>query len=188
MGSPGRRFGWLLALLALGAACLVAGAASATTLRHMTLAELVAEARVVVRAHSLSNQSRWERGEIWTLTAFEVTGALKGNVPRLITVRTLGGTVGALRSIVEGAPQFLPGEDVYLFLSPDGGQPLQIIGWAQGTFRIRTEAHTGRETVTQDSAGLNVYDRDLHQFRRDGISNLPTALFQRKITALIDAR
>ncbi len=165
-----------------------AGTTWATTFRHMTFVELVGEAHAVIRARSLFSESRWERGEIWTFTNFEVNVALKGNVPRLLTVRTLGGKAGHLRSIVEGVPQFHVGEEVYLFLGPGGTEPFPIFGWAQGTFRIHREKNSGQETVTQDSAGLAVFDTDTQKFRRGGIRNLPSEIFQKKISAVVDAR
>lgn len=180
---------WLLVfLLTLSLILVMFHSALATTFRYMTFAELVTRAHAVIRARSLSSESRWERGEIWTFTNFETTDALKGTVPRLVTVRTLGGQAGHLRSIVEGAPQFYAGEEVYLFLAPASGERYQIVGWAQGTFRIRTEEHSGQETVTQDSSELAILDPATQKFRREGIRNLPTELFQKKIIALIDAR
>jgi hypothetical protein len=187
MSSHGHRRSRML-LLTLSSTLLVAGAALATTFRQMTLVELVSESQAVIRARCLSSESRWERGEIWTFTNFEVAEALKGNLPRLVTVRTLGGKAGHLRSIVEGAPQFRAGEEVYLFLAPGGREPFQIFAWAQGTFRIRIEQHTGRESVTQDSAELAVFDPGTQKFRRDGIRNLPTALFRKKINAVIETQ
>lgn len=162
--------------------------ASATTFRYLTLGELVTEAGAVVRARALLSESHWERGEIWTFTNFEVSDALKGNVSRLVTVRTLGGRSGNLRSIVEGAPQFRSGEEVYLFLRPDDSQAFQILGWSQGTFRVQTEAHTGAENVTQDSAEVAVFDSIARKFRRDGIRNLSIESFHRKINAILNMR
>lgn len=179
---------YLMLLPILFSTFLVTAGAWATTFRHMNLAELVNESQAVIRARTLSMESRWEHGEIWTFTNFEVSAALKGTISRLVTVRTLGGKAGHLRSIVEGAPQFNVGEEVYLFLGPGGVEPFQIYGWAQGTFRIRTEKYTGRETVTQDSANLAVFDVQTHKFRRDGIRNLPSESFEKKITAVVDER
>ena len=166
-------------------ALLGAMAAPATTLERMPLEKLTSRADAVVHVRCLSNESRWERGEIWTFTQFEVEEALKGVAPRLLTVRLLGGKVGHLISTVDAVPRFRPGEETVLFLErmPDGA--FTVLSWAQGTFRIRREQHTGRAVVTQDSAGLAVFDPARQQFRTEGVRNLPLASFKQRIARVV---
>lgn len=183
-----RNIRWPLIYLSLSTVLLIAGTAFATTFRYLSFVELVSDAQALVRARTLASESRWERGEIWTYTNFEVTDAIKGNVSRLVTVRTLGGKLGHLRSIVEGVPQFRPEEEVYLFLGSRDNQLFQVLGWAQGTFRIHRENNTGLETVTQDSADLTIFDPAMQKLRRDGIRNLPTEMFHKKINAVMNMR
>ena len=173
-----RRFLWVLFLLGLA---LLAVVANATTLARMGFEELVRQATAVARLRCLGFESRWENGEIWTDTRFEVIEQNKGLLPGLITVRTLGGTVGNLHSRIADVPSFRPGEEAYVFLWGREGQPFRVLGWAQGTFRITRDARTGMETVTQDSAALPVFDPGTRQFRHGGIRNLPMAIFQLKL-------
>lgn len=173
-----RRFLWILFFAALG---LLAIAANATTLSRMRFEELAGQATAVARLRCLGVQSRWENGEIWTETRFETLELNKGLLPGVVSVRMLGGSIGSLHSRIEGVPAFRPGEEAYIFLWGHEGEPFRVLGWSQGTFRIRRDARTGIETVTQDSAMAPVFDPRTRQFRHGGIRNLPVAIFQLKL-------
>lgn len=173
-----RRFLWILFL---GGIVLVALAASATTLSRLKLEDLAQESTAVARLRCLSATSRWEQGEIWTETKFEVVQREKGSLPGIVTVRLLGGSVGHLRSHVEEVPVFYPGEEVYLFLWGREGEPYQVLGWSQGSFRISRNPQSGLEVVTQDSASAAILDPQTRAFRREGIRNLPLAIFKEKL-------
>ena len=173
-----RRFLWILFLVGLA---LLAAVANATTLARMRFEELAKQATAVARVRCLGFESKWQDGEIWTDTRFEVLEQSKGALPGMVTVRMLGGAVGNLRSHVEGVPAFRAGEEAYLFLWAPDGQPYRMLGWSQGTFRIARDSHTGLETVTQDSAAAPIFDPRTRQFRHGGIRNLPVAIFQLKL-------
>jgi hypothetical protein len=108
-----RRFLWILFLAALA---LLAVVASSTTLSRLRFEELAQQATSVARLRCISAEARWENGEIWTDTRFEVVEQNKGLLPGLVTIRTLGGTIGGLHSRVEGVPEFHAGEEAYVFL------------------------------------------------------------------------
>ncbi len=169
-------------LLAL-AVLLGAAATQGTTLERISLEGLVQRADVIVQVECLTGESRWERGEIWTLTHFEVHETLKGVVPRLLTVRLPGGRAGHLTSTIEAVPRFRPGEEAILFLKRAAGGGFTVLSWAQGTFRVRREPGTGQRSVTQDSADLPVFDAATKRFRTEGIRGLPLAAFKRRIAA-----
>ena len=173
-----RRFLWILFL---GGLVLLAIAAGATTLSRLKLEDLAQESTAVARLRCLGTTSRWERGEIWTETRFEVLQREKGALPGIVTVRLLGGNVGHLHSRVEEVPAFHSGEEVYLFLWGHEGEPYQVLGWSQGTFRIARNPQSGLEIVTQDSASAAVFDPHARTFRRGGIRNLPVAIFRAKL-------
>lgn len=180
-----RRFLWILLLAAL---TLLAIAANATTLARMRFEELAQQATAVARLRCLNTRSFWQSGEIWTDTQFEVIEQAKGALPAAVTVYTLGGSLGHLHSRVEEAPVFNAGEEIYLFLWSREGQPLRVLGWSQGTFRIARDARTGVETVTQDSATASVFDPQTHRFVHEGIRNLPITLFQMKLRKALEAK
>src|SRR5882672_835211 len=151
-----RRFLWILFLG--GLALLAAVVASATTLSQLKLEDLAQESTVVARMRCLGATSQWDKGEIWTETKFEVLEREKGALASIVTVRLLGGRVGHLRSHVDEVPAFRVGEEVYLFLWAREGEPYQVLGWSQGTFRIARNPQSGLEIVTQDSASSAVFD------------------------------
>ena len=173
-----RRFLWILLLMAL---TLLAIAANATTLARMRFEDLAQQATAVARLRCLSNKSFWHNGEIWTDTDFEVVDHAKGALPATVTVRTLGGTLDHLHSRVEEAPIFHPGEETYLFLWDREGEPLRVLGWSQGAFRIARDTKTGVETVTQDSTAVPLFDPQARRFVHEGIRNLPIPIFQMKL-------
>lgn len=176
--SQRRRFSWILFL---GGIVLLALAASATTLSRLKLEDLAQESTAVARLRCLSATSRWEQGEIWTETKFEVVQREKGSLPGIVRVRLLGGSVGHLHSHVEEVPVFYPGEEVYLFLWGREGEPYQVLGWSQGSFRIARNPQSGLEVVTQNSASAAIFDPQTRAFRRGGIRNLPLAIFKEKL-------
>jgi hypothetical protein len=179
-----RRFLWIIFLAGLSA--LIALAANATTLARLRFEELAQQSTAVARLRCLGTESRWDRGEIWTETRFEVLEREKGLLPRIITVRMLGGTIGHVHSRVDGAPAFRPGEDVYLFLWGRPGEPYSVLGWTQGTFRIARDPRSAVETVTQDSAATPVFDPRTRKFRHAGIRNLPLGIFHQKLRKAVE--
>lgn len=173
-----RKFLWIMLLAAL---TLLAIVANATTLTRMRFEELARQATAVARLRCLSAKSFWRKGEIWTDTQFEVVELEKGALEAAVTVRTLGGTLGHLHSRVEESPVFHPGEETYLFLWSREGEPLRVLGWSQGTFRIYRDTRTGAETVTQDSAAVPLFNSQARRFAHEGIRNLPITMFQIKL-------
>jgi hypothetical protein len=169
---------WALFLVGLA---LLAVVANATTLARMRFEELARQATAVARVRCLGARSFWENGEIWTETRFEVVEQSKGALPGSVTIRMLGGSVGSLHSRIEDVPQFHAREEAYVFLWGREGEPLRVLGWSQGTFRIARDARTGVETVTQDSAATPIFDPSARQFRHGGIRNLPVAVFQLRL-------
>ena len=173
-----RRFLWILFL---GVLVLLAIVAGATTLSRLKLDDLAQQSTAVARLRCLRTASLWNNGEIWTDTKFEVLQSEKGALPATVTVRVIGGKVGHLHSQVDEVPAFRAGEEVYLFLWARDGEPYQVLGWSQGTFRIARDARSGLEVVTQDSASAPIFDPETRAFRRGGIRNLPMALFREKL-------
>ena len=144
----------LLALVVLGPP-----QARATTLVRMNLRELVQQSTYIARVRCVKTTSVADSNMVWTVTTFEVTELWKGSPPPRFTVRLPGGDAAGLRVSVAGAPRFLVGEDVVLFLIDDRERQLNILSWAQGTFRIRKDPRSAVELAIQDTAGLQVLDR-----------------------------
>jgi len=164
-----RRFLWALFIIGLA---LLAAIAEATTLVRLGFSDLVHYSYSIARVRAVRAQTHLENGEIWTDTTFRVLSQNKGYLPEEIVVRQPGGKFLHLHSHVEGSPEFRPGEELYLF---------HIVGWSQGTFRIRRDAHSGVEMVTQESAETPVFDPATETFTKTGVKNLPAEIFEQRI-------
>src|SRR5258708_9821629 len=175
-----KEFLWMLFLVGLVMLALSV-MDNATTLARLKFDELVTTANAIARVHCMRADTHWRSGEIWTRNDFLVVVTNKGSLPRIVEVEMPGGIVGHLHSRVEEVPSFAPGEEAYLFLwiSPDG--TFRILGWSQGSFRIRKDSSTGLETVTEDSASASIFDPVSRQFRHGAVRKLPLAVFEVKV-------
>jgi hypothetical protein len=86
---------------------------------------------------------------------------------------------------VDGVPVFHAGEEVYLFLWGKTGEPYRVLGWSQGTFRILRNAHSGSESVSQESASFG-FDPQLKKFRSEGIRGMAVQVFQEKLRQALE--
>ena len=173
-----RRFLWALFLAGL---VLIAMAARATTLVRLRFPELVRYSSAIGRVRCVGANIHMDKGEIWTDTSFEVLERDKGYLPVYIVVRQPGGKLEHLHSHVEGAPEFRPGEELILFLWGSPGKPYSVLGWSQGTFRIRRDSRTGAKLITQDSSEIPVFDPQANGFTKAGIRNLRIEVFEEKM-------
>jgi len=176
-----------LAGLTLSAILLSCGIVRATTLKRMSVAELSRAAHTIVRARCVTISTKWDSGEIWTFTTFDVEETWKGSVPARITVRLIGGQTGNLKSTVSGVPRFDRGEELVLFLQKTSAGDFSVVSWVQGTFRITHERSTGSEIVTQDTAGFAVFDPASRRFRATGIRNMRSDAFRALVAASVEA-
>ena len=169
------------AMLGVLLTLLAAPAALATTLVRMDLEELTRIAAVVARARCLETSSRWENGHLWTMTTFELAEIWKGEAPRTIMVRLVGGNDGHRTVLVEGVPRFFPGEEVVLFLEPLRTGEMTVTSWAQGTFRIHRDLHTKEENVTQDTGGLGLFDPATREYHTGGVRRMALEEFRGRV-------
>ena len=160
--------------------------ARATTLAKMSVAELSQRAQEIVRARCVSNVSAWDKGEIWTFTTFDIEEDWRGTAASgRITVRLLGGRTAQFTSHVDGVPRFAPGEEAVLFLASIGLGDFTILSWQQGTFRIRRDANTREEIVTQDTAASATFDPVRRQFVASGIRGMAVAALRSQVSDAI---
>lgn len=179
----GRKWRGAVATMALMLA--IAAAAGATTIERMSLAKMARVVPVIVRARCTGTSVIHDAGEIWTLTSFDVEETWRGAAPAQITVRLLGGRMGDITSHVSGVPEFRAGEDVALFLQQTRRNDFSIVGWEEGTFRIRPGASGAEAYVTQDSASFATFDPTTRTFRATGIRNLPLDAFRAQVEAAV---
>lgn len=177
-GGAGPRLAHLLVLLS--AAIPAAG----TTLARMGLEQLTARAAAVVRARCAAVEVRTDARGMWTLTTFERVESWKGIVPQRFQVRLPGGAAGGLRETVAGAPQFSAGEDAVLFLEPLRSGGWTIVGWAQGTYRIRRTSRDGAGRAVPDAAGMTLVDPRTRVIGSSGEHEMDLPRFRALVTRL----
>ncbi|HAK55529.1 MAG TPA: hypothetical protein DCP38_08610 [Acidobacteria bacterium] len=127
----------------------MASSASASSVVPATLAELADDARVIVYGRVASVSPRWTTGRerIESLVTVDASGYFKGDLGPSVRVRVPGGTLGAYRTVVVGAPVLTIGQEVVLFLGARGPSIPVILGLSQGVFRIVVNGSTGQRLV-----------------------------------------
>lgn len=189
------KIGWrfrvrlIMAAFAVAAFVMCCYSLRATTIEKMSLDRMTQLAPIIVHARCVGSSTAWDAGDIWTFTTFDVLETWKaasgGPIPSRITVRLLGGAVGALTSHVSGVPRFRPGEEVVLFLEPSSRGDFSVVSWQQGTFRIRREAGMGEGIVTQDTAAMATFNRHTRRFEVSGIRKALLSDFRQQVESAI---
>jgi hypothetical protein len=129
-------------------ACASVGSLRATTLAPADLNELAVAASAIVYARITDAQAQAsdDRLRVETLVTAEAIGYIKGNLGRTVAFRVPGGTIGAYKTIMVGAPSFTPGEEVILFIGTE--RTPHLVGFSQGVYRVRVDDRTGVRMVT----------------------------------------
>lgn len=150
-----RALAWLLALVAC---CLVASPASATAVKELSDAELVANAKLIGRVECVATSTEWCAAgkRILTRVRFVVREVYKGDAQlRDLEILLPGGERDGLSYAVHGIPQFREGEEAVIFLT--GQHPKSKIclpvGLGQGLYRVHRRAGKPAEAV-RDTRGL----------------------------------
>jgi hypothetical protein len=136
-------------LLACAALTVAHTVARATTMIPLSIEQLTERAENVVRGHTLSAQSAWDgHGRIVTHARVQVDESFAGPLAAggVVDVATYGGTVDSTSMIVIGAPSFVAGEEVVLFLTPQGALGTGVAELGQGKFEVQRTAGTVRLT------------------------------------------
>ena len=157
----------------------------ATTLARLSLDQMAAASDSIARLRCVAVESRWENGAIWTVTTFDVVETLKGILPAQVKVRLPGGRVGHLTATVDGTPKFNTGSESIVFLEVSRAGGYSVAGWVEGTFRITRDPQTARETVTQDSSAIEVFDTATRSFITEGVRRMPVEQFRARVATAI---
>ena len=140
-------------------AIFAAIAASATTVKPLTIEELTATASMVVEGQATETWSTWntQHSLIYTFTRIHVTKTLKGTSAETVLVKQMGGTANGYTQRVAGVSPMRPGDLSVLFLRPSGANDgtMVIVGLMQGDFRVEREATTGSTIVNNDVSGVH---------------------------------
>jgi hypothetical protein len=150
----------MVALIALATA---AGAGfAATSVRPMSLAELVRASDCVVYADVEATRSEWSSDGkmIYTYVTLKVRECWKGAPAERVVVRVPGGRVGQVQLNVSEAPAYAVGERTTAFLKATlvgGGAPVvETTGWFRGKFTVAGGKIRELKNVTLDAMRSDV--------------------------------
>ena len=131
------------------AAVLVTTVANATVLVPADFKEIVVGSEIIAYARITDIRPMWADGRRWidSIVTAEVVSYLKGRADQTISFKVPGGRLGRYRSVVVGAPVFVPGDEAVLFLKTHDDELPAVFGLNQGVFRVRVDARTGQRVV-----------------------------------------
>jgi hypothetical protein len=123
-----------------------APAAATMSLQRLPLETVTSEAGRIVHGKVTDVRSGTdESGTPATWVTFDVTRTLKGERAARVTVKQFGRADGAIGRI-PGVPLYAPGEEVIVFLRPEGARGFTSpVGFEDGVYRVT--APDGRRTV-----------------------------------------
>lgn len=129
------------------AGVFVSAVATATVLLPADLQTAVTESGVIVHGRVVDVRSAVTAPPhgIETFVTVAVVEALKGNPGSSVTFRVPSGQVGRYRRVVVGAPEFVAGDEVVVFLRGQAPAMPALFGLTQGVYRVARQ--TGRPTV-----------------------------------------
>src|SRR5437868_15511597 len=150
-----------------GSFLIVACAALATTVIPPSFDDLVGRAEMIFQGTVTDVRSEWTgegaQRHIMSYVTVKVEETIKGNPGASVTLRMLGGTVGAETMEVTDAPKFKLGDRDILFVENNGTQFIPLVGIMHGRFRVKTDEN-GRDVVlTNDGAALT----DVNELGKD---------------------
>ena len=159
MGIVVRSRGWCLTTLLLAAVSIpgIAPGLKATTVKRLSLEQMVRGSHGIMLGRCVSQETYWNksRTRIYTATRFAVTEDLKGGSGKSATVVTVGGTIDGMTLAVSGTPSFRDNEEVLLFLEAGKSGNWILMGLSQGLFRI-TDDRRGARTAHHAASGLHL--------------------------------
>ena len=150
---------FLLPLLLMGAPRPASQVAAGTAIR-MDVPDLVERADLIVEARITAERSYQVEDFVETEYLLEVDRTFTGEDQPLRSVRLPGGTLeDGSGMLLAGLPRLQVGEDVILFLSPEGEAGLRMpVGLAQGKLRVVRDGE-GRKALLRDVTGMHVVER-----------------------------
>ena len=133
-----------------GTFLIIACTALATTVIPPSFDDLVGRAEMIFQGTVTDVRSEWTgegaQRHIMSYVTLKVEEAVKGNPGTRVTLRMLGGTVGAETMEVSDAPKFKVGDRDILFVENNGTQFVPLVGIMHGRFRVKKD-EAGRDAV-----------------------------------------
>lgn len=124
---------------------LIASTTFATQILYQSPQQLGQQSALVVRGKVVSVDSYWnaDHSKIFTRTRVGVDEIYKGAEEPTVEIIQLGGVVDNVRVTVHGALQWVPGEEVLLFVERQDTGDFRVAGFSQGKFHIERDPETG---------------------------------------------
>ncbi len=120
--------------------------ARATVVLPADFATVVNGADIIVSGRIVDVRSQLTSGRtIESFVTVAVVDSAKGEPGRTVTFRVPNGTVGRYRRVTIGAPEFVEGDRVVLFLRARAPRMPILFGLSQGVYRVSATA--GRDMV-----------------------------------------
>ncbi len=147
-----------LVVVLITAFCLaISVSAEATVIKQLTIRQLTQQADIIFQGKVLRLESRWDEPHknIWTFATFSVIDLIKGDYDQSEIILKLPGGFIASENIglkVDGVPVFQPGEYVLIFSSKAPERICPIIGWFQGSFKIKFDEILGKKIIDESRA------------------------------------
>ena len=163
---------WLKPLLLLIGLLSCAQPSLATTVIIPSDDEMIVEARAIVRGKVLAIETGLDEHQdnIYTYVTIKVQEVLKGQITqRKIVLKQPGGQYGNRGSMVFGAPEFVVGENVILYLDTWRDGSLRVHQMLLGKFAVISDPDTGALFAVRNSPDSSV--RVLGQSRTGPITS-----------------
>jgi hypothetical protein len=109
----------------------------ATTLRSLSMDDMIAKSTTMVRAKVLGARTALRGPNIFTFYQLQVLESWKSTGSQQIEVAVPGGAVGAIRQTAVGAPALNPGGEYVIFLWTSKSGLVQVLGLSQGLFMVK---------------------------------------------------
>lgn len=134
--------------LVIAAVCWLAAPArmTATVFLPADFTTVVTGSEVIVHGRVIDVTARLvgPRRTIESLVTLEVIDGIKGVSTQAVTFRVPNGQVGRYRRILVGAPEFVEGDEAFVFLHGRAPAIPSLFGLSQGIYRV---ARSGGRTV-----------------------------------------
>ena len=121
----------------IAALLAIAADARATVILPAELHEIVDGSQTIVRGRVVDVRSEMTAGRrsIHTFVTLAVDERFKGTPGATVTFRVPNGQVGRYKRIIVGAPEFVVGDDVFVFLRGAAPAMPTLFGLSQGVYR-----------------------------------------------------
>ena len=146
-------------LSVFGSVLIMTCAALATTVIPPSFDDLVGRAEMIFQGTVTGVRSEWTgegaQRHIMSYVTVKVEEPIKGNPGTSVTLRMLGGTVGAETMEVADAPKFKVGDRDILFVENNGTQFIPLVGIMHGRFRVKKDEAGHDAVFTNEGSPLS---------------------------------